>query len=427
MRFSSLPLVAALIAVPLLAGCVTPPADDTLQGASADVPMGDHVTAWAKELPETITGLAFVGRAVDVPSGSGIWVHGDFAYVSGRDTGFHVVNLTDPASPTLESSIVGEFYSRDVDFLSYPNGTHVAVAAGASGGMHFVDVTTPAAAQLIATLELPDGSHNLAVVPGTTIVLNAASDGAGGTITAVDAANPWAPVVAYQFGDHGCHDITFFMSEEKQRLYCPGIQETQIFDIADLQNPVVVSRITNAFISPSGVAPVPGQADPGLHHLAMVDESGETLIIGDEFTGGLGPGCGASAAGRSTPLGALWFYDISGENEKAPVEMGSFAPTVPAQGYAMGGVNTVTSGADPVGAAFGLSCTSHFGQIIPGKNLLAMGWYRAGTILLDISDPSAVVQVDQFNEGTNTWDVRYSNGYLFTGDMNRGLDVLTFE
>lgn len=418
-----MPLIAVLLLAPALAGCVQTP--DPVDPAGVEA-MGHHAASWARDLPDVITGLEHVAKA-DAPSGSGIWVHGNWAFVSGRDTGFHVVDVSEPTAPVTIATLASDLYARDVDFLAYEDGRHVAVAAGASQGIHFINVTDPANPELITTLELDGGSHNLAVVPDTQYVLNARSNGRGGDIEIIDAADPAMPVSVGKFGDHGCHDITFFTSEEKQRLYCPGIEETQIYDIADLFNATVVARITNPFIAPSGEAPTPGLADPGLHHLAMVDEKGEVLMIGDEFTGGLGPGCGAhTGTGKDTPVGALYFYDIKGENEKDPVLLGRFAPTVPVEEYATGTVGHVTA-AQPQNAAFDLSCTSHFGQVIPGHQMVAMSWYRAGVILIDFSDPSTPVQVDQWNPGTNTWDVRYLHGYLFTGDMSRGLDVLTLQ
>lgn len=411
-------LLTSLLLAPALAGCIQPPAD--LEGAGdADADAG--TAEWAKELPNVIMGLEHLAQA-ELPSGAGLWVHGDHAYVSGLDTGFHIVDIRDPAAPELVGSIEGEFFSRDVDFLTFDDGRLYAVAAGEGGGMHFIDVSDPATPEVVSTLELDGSTHNLAVLPGQHYVYNAASDGKGGKIEIVDARDPVAPVKVGEFGDHGCHDITFHMGDDRQRLYCAGIERTEIWDIADPLTPVFISSFTNAFVSAVGaVADQNGALTPGLHHLALPNEDGTILIVGDEFMGGLGPGCGANAAGKSTPLGALWFYDIEGENEKAPILLGSYAPHIPVGEYAA----TAATG-DALGTAFGLSCTAHFGSLIPGKETIAIAWYRAGVILVDFSDPTAPVEIDQWNTGTNTWDVRYANGHLFTGDMNRGLDVLTF-
>ncbi len=402
-------LTLGLLAVPAFAGCIEPA---TIDDANTDSAMAEGMSAsWAKALPDIIAGVEHVAKA-DIPTGAGIWIYGDFAYVSGRSTGMHIVDISDPASPVHVSSVEGEFYSRDVDFLHYPDNRLVAVNAGEGQGMHFVDVTDPAKPEVIANLDLDGSTHNVAVLPGTMLVFNSASDGAGGKMEVVDATDPANPVKVAEYGDHGCHDITFFQGEGKERLYCAGIERTEIWDIADPLNGVLISSFTNPFVSAVGaVAGRDGGLTPGLHHLAMVNEDASVLIVGDEYTGGLGPGCGVNAAGESTPLGALWFYDISGDNEKAPVEMGRFSPLAPVENHAQSQAT---------------SCTAHFGQLIPGTELIAMSWYAAGVILIDFSNPAAPEQVDQWNLGTNTWDVRYANGYLFTGDIARGLDVLTF-
>ena len=47
-------------------------------------------------------------------------------------------------------------------------------------------------------------------------------------------------------------------------------------------------------------------------------------------------------------------------------------------------------------------------------------------VLIDFTDPTDPWMIDQWNEHTDTWEAWYYNGYVFTGDLRRGLDVLTF-
>ena len=56
-----------------------------------------------------------------------------------------------------------------------------------------------------------------------------------------------------------------------------------------------------------------------------------------------------------------------------------------------------------------------------------MSFYGAGVVLLDFSDPMMPKMVDQFTEASNTWETWYYNGYLFTGDLTRGMDVISFS
>ncbi len=388
------------LTLPALAGCVNPA--DVVETADIDPTTTDTPDRFARtfnrDLPDVISKLEPLAQAADVPGGSGIWLHGNYAYVGGRGTGFHVVDVTEPEKPVMVGSLANDIYARDVDVLTYPDGRVVAVIASAGAGMNFIDVTDPTDPTLIGNVEPPrSGTHNVAVLPGTHLVFNSASNGQGGKIQVVDASDPSTPTVISEWGTHGCHDITFFISEDKKRAYCPGIQETNIWDIEDPLDGKHVASITNDFITTGG-----------LHHLAIVNEDASLLILGDEFMGGSGPGCHVNVADKSTTSGALWFYDIT--DEKNPKLLSWITPSAPVLAY----VENQSS-----------SCTAHFGVIIPDTEKLVMSWYRAGVILIDFADPANPHILDQWNEGTNMWDVQYANGYLFTGDMFRGLDVLT--
>jgi hypothetical protein len=61
-----------------------------------------------------------------------------------------------------------------------------------------------------------------------------------------------------------------------------------------------------------------------------------------------------------------------------------------------------------------------------------MSYYGDGVILLDftgIDEANGHLPkvIDQYVDNSNTWETWYDNGYLFTGDLERGMDVLTFR
>jgi hypothetical protein len=131
----------------------------------------------------------------------------------------------------------------------------------------------------------------------------------------------------------------------------------------------------------------------------------------------------------SGPFGNLWFYDI--KDEKNPKLLGWFSPPP----------HTVTDPRPPppppspnpflVFGGWLPGCTAHHGRLVPDpegkRELVAMAWYGAGVVLVDFSDASDPKLVDEWNPGTNTWEAWYYNGYVFTGDLERGLDVLTLR
>ncbi len=390
-------LILLLVTAPLLAGCIGDQGEDLGEQSLDDTTPANATPSWARPLPEEITGLEQVtGEVADVEAGGGLWTEGDLAYVSGQNTGFYIVNLSTPDQPTVLSSIKDQF-SRDVDLLHYEDRT-VAVLAASGSGMVFVDVTEPERPERIATLEDVGNVHNVAVVPGTHTVYNSRSVDTPG-VDIVDASDPANPEVVQVFGDVTCHDVTFWT--EGDRAYCPGVRETQIWDISDPQEPSVVTRIHNPAIN--------------IHHWALPLHNGTLLAIGDEFAGSTDAAAGCLATEdipgvpgtQSDPVGAVWLYDIS--DESTPIPLGYVSAELP------------TDNVPPT------PCTAHFGEQVGDRDMLVVGWRAAGTYLVDISDPAAPSIVDTLPTSGDIWEARYHHGYVFTGDTDGGMSVLTFS
>lgn len=405
MRFqASILLVALLLTVPVLAGCLgaTGPQDP----AGSELPDAPEETDWEARLPETITGLEHRLQVEDIEAAAGIYAHGDHLYVSGTNSGFYVVDISDPPNATVVGQLRSDAisYNRDVDLLHYANRT-VAVVAQSGTGMTFIDVTDPTDPSILTEGFLgggldADGSngnvHNMAVVPGTHVVYNSRSVDTPG-VDIVDASDPEDPERVDVFGDLTCHDVTFWMDGD--RAYCPGVRETQIWDVSDPAQPEVISRIYNPAIQ--------------IHHAAVPAGNGSLLIILDEFAGSSGAAYGclahqeAGGRGNADPVGAAWIYDIS--NEMAPVPLSWIAPDAPTDNG---------PGMAP--------CTAHFGTTVEDRDLAVVGWRTAGTYLLDFSDPVNPTFLDSFDEDVETWEARYHDGFAYTGDTARGVDVVGF-
>lgn len=401
-------IVVVLVAA-ALAGCLGgQTTSDDVTGAVDDATNGTD----APDLPATIAGIEHRLQVPDVPTGAGLTIHGDHAYVSGLGSGFRILNVTDPTEPSVTGSV--DLYSRDAAILEYGDHRHAAILAAQGDGMHIVDVTDPADPIHLNTTH-PDGavSHNAAVLHGTSLVYNSEGSGRGGEVQILNLSDPEHPKLVTTFGRSGCHDIEFWHGDDASRLICAGEAATELYDITDdPTDPEYITEVRNPFVSVVGFAGGDGGAlTPGLHHWSLLSEDGETLIIGDEFAGGLGPGCylydDTTGEAVASPIGAIWFYDVSDETD--PQLEGWFSPPPPAESTAQN--------QNP-------SCTAHFGEIIPGRDKLAVGWYAAGTIVVDYADPSNPTMVDQWNGGTDTWDVRRKGKHLITGDVIRGSDVI---
>lgn len=452
-------LLAGLLLAAALSGCAADPADEDAGRFSAERPWST-TASFDNPLPATLTGLEPVARLTQANSsdpwftGGGNYVLGDYVFGSALDHGFFIADVSDPASPRLVYNATvpdGETpFARKAEVIAHPDGRRTLVLATQSNGMHFWDVTDPEQPVWASSLEFTR-NHYVAVVPGTELVFNNPSAGAGGDNALVDARDPYNPVILGTYGTHGCHGTTFQgkPGDALFRAYCAGIQRTEVWDLAGLDvsaphfgiqllayvdladNPVSGTPVTNPPIpsNPTGVTTTPVRS---LHHFATASDDGSILIIGDEHRGGGNPGAcfyNDPVTGKSTPLGALWFFDISDPADPQllgwitpptvpPVAPGATAPSDPSDPATVG---------QAVGQAYTAvpNCTAHFGQVIPGKDAIVIGWYSAGVLLIDFSDPANPRIVDQYQpEGINTWSARYSNGYVFTGDIARGMEVL---
>ncbi len=388
-------LAISLVAV-ALAGCIGS-TEDSLEQATVDPDAAADVMAWARTIPAQITGLDHLGQVDAVERAGGLFMEGDLAYVSGQNTGFYILNLTTPEQPSLIGHIPDQF-TRDVDLLHYDDGRTVAATAASGQGMVFINVTDPANPEVLGTaLEGTANVHNVAVVPGTHIIYNSRSLDTPG-VDIVDASDPGSPEHVTTFGDLTCHDVTFY--PEGERAYCPGVRETQIWDIADPKAPEVVSRIFNPAIN--------------IHHWALPAWDGKLLIIGDEFAGSTDAAAGCWAAQdlpvlpgtQSDPVGAIWFYDITDETQPTPIS------------YVSAELSTADDTPTP--------CTAHFGELVPGHDSVVVGWRAAGTYLIDFTDPSAPSITDRVQHTGDNWEAKIHGGYIFTGDAEHGMDVLTF-
>jgi hypothetical protein len=286
-------------------------------------------------------------------------------------------------------------------------------------------------------------SHKVGVIPGTPIVYNAASSGGGaidpasqslggrtansgrGFTGIYDLTDPMNPKLVKNWTNgFACHHVYFWNSGAKQRGLCAGLEYTQIWDTTNPIDPKVIVSVPVHH----GIAGTPSASTMGtpagafaFSHYAGLSNDGKILLVGDENMGGGGPpGCVASVntpqGAVSTPIGALWFYDVS--DEKNPKLLGWYSP-----------LNDPRVKSSPTA-----SCTAHHGRMVPvpGKNVIAMSFYGAGVVLIDFTGINFAAGklptvLDQYAGGTNVWETWYDQGYLVTGDGARGMEVLSFK
>jgi hypothetical protein len=403
------PILALAFLLPLaLAGCAdndTPTTDDPRVGRTPN--------PWTSDmLPDPVTGVEFVKNA-DSDRTTGIFLHDDYAYLSGS-SGLRIYDVVDPVGSFLVAGdVAGTEGTRDVDIMEHPNGRIYAVMAHGGAKISITDVTDATAPEHVLDVTNIGAAHNIAVVPGAPIIYNSRSisqhvpsPGFFGQIDIVDLTDLTAPAVttfhmpAVILAAGGvpkpltattCHDITFLNTEEKTWAYCAGVTETQIWDISTPLEPVVLQVVQTPLNQ--------------IHHGAWGARGGDILIIGDEFAGALaGTTCTDPAP---NPYAALWFWDVS--DLATPLPLGFYSISY----------NSAT-------AQDAELCTTHFGSLVEDRDLFVIGWYTAGVAFVDFSDAMNPKEVGRYHSdgAQSVWDARYYKGYVYTGDTQRGMDLL---
>jgi hypothetical protein len=92
---------------------------------------------------------------------------------------------------------------------------------------------------------------------------------------------------------------------------------------------------------------------------------------------------------------------------------------------------------DLPGSVNGSSCSAHWFSVV--GDMVAIGFYAQGARILDVSDPTDIKQSGYFRvpavaasgstpaqPASNTSAVYWHNGYIYTADYTRGIDVLRF-
>jgi hypothetical protein len=81
------------------------------------------------------------------------------------------------------------------------------------------------------------------------------------------------------------------------------------------------------------------------------------------------------------------------------------------------------------------NCVAHNGSIIPvpGRDVMVQGWYQGGVSVFDWTDPKHPFEIAYFDRGpmdstkmlfAGSWSAYWYNGYIYSSEIGRGLDVL---
>lgn len=400
----------ALLLGASFAGCIGPQDEPGTETASGPGSPGDATGASDGNAsggePEDPSGMEPVATLGTNASSAGGEVPGHVALDGSRDllfatageTGLQVVDVSDPREPSLVGAL-SSVHGHDVDLLRQGNRT-LAVISTFDEGIHVVDATDPGRLERVATADRYS-ADNLAAVPGTSYVyVGVWTRPTDPFIAVLDLSAPsdpsWTRVpIPDRVGGHptttdGCH--AFDVRPDLGLATCAGggsgttSGETFLLDISqDPADPSFVAAVDNPAIQ--------------LHHSALLGPQGDLLFVGDENF--QRPNCNGAGPARQ-PTGGVWIYDVSDPQDPQR------------QGYVQVEDPTVHD-----------NCTSHFGALA-GPDHVVWSWYDGGTVLVDVSDPTAPSVEDRVPPEGDAVDVAVHDGYALSSNRDV-IQVLRLE
>ena len=198
----------------------------------------------------------------------------------------------------------------------------------------------------------------------------------------------------------GCHDITAYPEKGIAAGACMG--EGVIMDISNPARPVVVETVLDT-------------ENFSFWHSATFSNAADKVIFTDELGGGgaatcnpaIGPNKGANAIYRLNASRDLTFASY----------------------YKIRRTQSASE-----------NCVAHNGSLIPvrdrdgrSRDVMVQAWYQGGISVFDFTNPARPTELGWFDRGPisdtrlvlgGSWSAYYYNGYIFSNDIQKGLDVL---
>ncbi|HEY0672885.1 MAG TPA: hypothetical protein VGD27_11485 [Longimicrobiales bacterium] len=402
---------------------------------------------------DSARGLAYINS--DLAFGNNIVYQGNFS-------GFTVWDVKNPARPVELSTIVCATDQGDPSiygnllFISAESG-RARNDCGMQGvqdgkdrmrGVRIFDVSDPGKPKLIKNVQTCRGSHTHTIVPhptdkntiyiyvgGSSNVRDSAEVAgcSGGSVAEnpntaqyrvdiirVPLRNPeQAAVIGYARifqnlprapgrggvamsdtatgrragGPTGCHDLTSYPAFHLVAGSCGSFGI--LLDASNPEKPIRLDARSDINFS--------------LWHTAVFSNDGKRVVFTDEWGGGTSPRC------RITDPLRL------GGNTILSIERGRMTQ----HGY----FKMLAAQKDTE------NCVSHNGGLVPvpGRDIMVQGWYQGGVNVFDFTDPTRPFEIASFDRGPvndstlvmgGSWGAYYWNGYIYSSELSRGLDVL---
>ena len=219
-------------------------------------------------------------------------------------------------------------------------------------------------------------------------------------------------------GPSNCHDVTSY--PEMHLLFGACNNAGILVDISDPEHPVRLTSIkdTNNFQG---------------RHTAAFSNDGKKLIVTNEWGGGTSPMCQKD---NMMEMGGNTLFSLSDDKKKLTQHAYFKLPAAQSAEE---------------------NCVAHNGMPlpIPGRDLYVQGWYQGGIDIMDFGDLDHPTEIAYFDRGSidsppgadvpinatlnpaaaarsrgtvgGSWGAYYWNGYIYSSEIDRGLDILELQ
>ncbi|HXI63524.1 MAG TPA: DUF4398 domain-containing protein [Gemmatimonadales bacterium] len=193
-----------------------------------------------------------------------------------------------------------------------------------------------------------------------------------------------------------CHDITVYPQIGLAGGACEGYG--MLLDIRDVAHPKRIAAVSDSNFS--------------YWHSATFNNDGTKILFTDEWGGGLAPRCRVTDKHE-------WGADALFTLVDNKMTFQSY--------YKLPAPQTANE-----------NCVAHNGSLIPipGRDIMAQGWYQGGISIFDWTDPAHPKEIAFFDrgpmdstklEGAGSWSAYWYNGYIVSSEIARGLDILELQ
>ena len=350
-------------------------------------------------------------------------LYGGYAYIGAVGEGLVIVDISDPRRPRrvgLFPCAGGTDYdvklSRDgrIAFFSTDEPGAACRKPGESGTM-VLDVSDPRRPRELSFIPVEIGTHTQTLDNGVLYVNNYWPDYA--KLQIFDVSDPASPKLLseldYGKGQFSVHDLIVDHRPDGRTLaYAGSITASDVIDVTNPRRPQLLQRVMDPEVQ------VSIQAEPNPRR--------DVLVVADEYGGPFAaPTCGklptadptndVPGAGAAQDYGALHFYRLTDDG------------IVPGQGVAPGSkLGTFNLALDDSGGPE-RGCTTHLFWQSLDENRLVAAWYGRGIRIVDYSNPKAARELGAYvPPGTRALVAEPHNGYIYTADGVRGMDVLAY-